>query len=806
MFSSKSLRRIASILIFSWLSTSAALSQDSAEELAFKEAERYYVSGNAQTDRYEKGRYMNYVITLYKDFFNTYPRSKNAPAARFHLGYARQTLGRIEEAKNTYRTLIKLYKKGPFVGSAARQLAYLAYVEEDWEDAALYFGLAATNLAQENLRYNALTKQVQCLLKLNRNEEVAVALRTIIESENHPYRDWGRFMLGYQYFEADEFRTTIQTLAPLLSAETPSEYRSQALFYTGLSAAELGQDDEAEAHLRSILEMPMNHPSLTPEQRKHLSANKAKAQTALMGLYSQKKDWLKVTDLFEMGDFGAPAKLEGKRSLRAGNAYYIQQRFRNARSAYRRVDRALPDTDTAFHASFKCVQCDYHLKNPALPERVEIFFELYADKFPGDRRLHAARFYQGESLFANKAPERAVVAFNRVSIDKLDPAYRPELLFKHGWSLSEIGQFDGAARSFGIFLADFPDDQRRPLALNKRGEAHFALGDYSAALRDFETVLSQDAPAEVTTFALQGSGRVLREEKKYDSMIARYRSILSDFPTLPRDTIANANYWIGWGFYKKSNYNEAPPYLRKARDLVPEFYTQPVGDLLILTAFNQRDKAALHIALQEVFEMAPAKAIPAHILSWLGVQMYHDGQVEAATDYLERATDPTHPERTDIAVWRILAKAQNRTKRFEEAQVTSQLILKQELESKWEADAYLDLAEAQLGLRNFETSLQSANKGLEVKAPGSHVAGLHLISGEVALYQSRWDDALSQFQITIAMVPDDPVLQPRALYGASLAASKLENPNLSGGFKNRLENSFPAFKPSIELPEEEKSQ
>ncbi len=796
-----SLRRLITALILGWLS-SAAIAKESAEDIAFQEVEQYYASGIAQTDRYEKGRYMNYVITLYKKYLNNYSRSKNIPAVRFHLGYARQTLGRIEEAKNTYLTLIKRHKKGPFVGSGARQLAYLSYVQEDWKTAAHYFGLAATNIAQENLRHNALTKQVQCLMKLKADSEVAAVLTTIVELKKHPHRDWARFMIGYQSFEADNFETTIDQLAPLLADGTSSDYRSQALFYTGLAAAELGRDDIAETHLKSILEMPMTHPSLTPEQKKHLSSNKGKAQTSLMGLYSKKRQWQTVVDLFEAGDYGATGKVEGRRSLRAGNAYFILKNYQSARSAYRRVDRALPDTETAFAASFKCLQCDYHLNHPGLPERIEIFFELYQKKHAGHRKLHAARFYQGESLYQLKAPEQAAIAFNRVTIDKLDPHYQPELLIKHGWSLSEIGQFDGATRSFGTFLAEYPDDPRKPEALLKRGEAHFALGDFNAALQDFNAVLELETSDEVTVIALQGSARVLREEKKHDEMIARYRRLLAEFPALPRDTIANANYWIGWAFYKKGQYNEVPAYLRKARDLIPEFYTQPVGDMLILTAFKQRDKAALHIALQEVFKMAPAKSVPPNMLSWLGVQMYHDGQVQSATDYLSRATDTEFPKRTDVAVWRILSKAQNRTGHFEDAQKTGELLLKIKQEPRWKADAYLDLAEAQLGLKELEKSLESANKGLAVDAQGSHVAGLHLISGEVALYQSRWEDALTSFQVTITMVPDDPVLQPRALYGAALAAERIGDLNLASDLKGRLSEAFPGFESVLVLVEE----
>jgi len=801
MSSLPSLRCFAIVLIFGWLSSHVLVAQETAEQRAFSEAERHYTEANTQSDRYEKGRHMAYAVGLYIKYLDVYPGSKNAPAARFHLGYARQVLGRINEAKKTYQALLDRHVKGPYVGSAARQLAYLAFVEQNWEEAVKKFSIVAVNHANENLRHSALTKQVECLLKLRRTAEATVALRRIVDTRKHPHKEWALFMLGYQYYETGKFEPAIRILVPLLDEELASDYRSQALFYTGLAATELGRDDVAVSHLRTILKMPMRHPSLTPEQRKHLASNKAKAQTSLMGLNTKKKNWQGVVNLFEMGDFGAIGKVEARRSMRAGNAYMILQEYQKARGCFRRVDRAQPNTEMAFESSYKCLECDYHLSHPGLPERVDIFYEIYQEKFPDHEFMHLARFFQGETLYDQKAPEKAALVFNTIDPDKLSPKFQPELHFKNGWCLSESGQFGGATRSFGQFLAEFPDDPRRAEAHNKRAEAHFALGDYLSALRDFESVLDLETTPEQTAFALQGSARILREEKKYQSMIARYRRILSDFSDLPRDTIANTNYWIGWGFYKQAKYDDAPAYLQKARNLAPEFYSQPAGDLLILTAFSQRDKSALHTALQEIFAVAPAKSIPSQMLSWLGVQMFHDGQIKEAADYLERSTDPESPKRTEPGVWRILAKAQNRSGRFDNAQRTGQLLLKLQQEPRWKADAYLDLAEAQLGLQKLTDALDSAEKGLALNAPGAHIAGLHLIRGEVALHQQQWTGALDEFKKTITMVPDDPLLQPRALHGASIAAEKSAEAELANDYKAKLKAGFPKWVPTIKLTE-----
>ena len=130
--------------------------------------------------------------------------------------------------------------------------------------------------------------------------------------------------------------------------------------------------------------------------------------------------------------------------MRGGKAYRIRREYLKARACYRRVDRALPETDTAFLASFRCLECDYHLRHPSLPRRIDSFFEFYAKKYPRHEFINQARFFKGEALFARRDLEDAAVAFNKVDRKSLDPALQKELLFKHGWCLSESGQFDGA--------------------------------------------------------------------------------------------------------------------------------------------------------------------------------------------------------------------------------------------------------------------------------------------------------------------------------------------------------------------------
>ena len=765
--------------------------QNRDEDRFFADAERYYTHGQEVQDRSEKAKYSQHVVGLYESFLTQFPNSRHAPLARFHLGHALQTLGQLDQAKANYRAVINKHLKGQWVGNAARQLAYLFYIEENWAEAAKYFGVAALHVTNQDLRFSALTKRAQCLLKINRTKEVVEVLRAIIAEPKHPYREWAVFMLGYQYYLDEKLERSIKLLKPLTKEAVQSIYRSQAMFYIGLASAELGLSDEAAKNLHAVLKIRMNDPSLTNEQRLSLGTNKALAQTALMKASLDEEDYQEVIKLYSMGDYGAKGKVEARRSMRAGRAFLALKKYQQARAAFRRVDRNLPNTELAFESAYLCLECDFLLKHNGLSERVDIFFELYANINPNDPRLHMANFLKAETLYQAGDFEKAGETFSLVESNLIKKEYRADLLYKRGWCLSEFGDFNGANRSYTHFLTDFPDDSRKAEILAKRAEALLALGDQISALKDFEELIAMKPEPILSAFAYQGSGRVLRKEKKYRTMVERYRQLLANFPDIAKNTVANANYWIGWGLYKENELDDVTPYLEKARDLAPEFYSEPVGNILVLSAFAQRDSEALHKAIQRILQDAPGKEIPSHILSWLGVQLFHEGNIKGAVTYLEKSTDPKNPAKTKPGVWRTLAKAQNESKNFAAALKTGRIILGLKQEKQWEADSMLDLALSQIGLAKYEEAMESTNKALAIDVKGPHLAGLHLVKAEVALRQNRPTKALQDYQKTIQMVLDDPLIKPRALAGAAQSAELLGEEGKAAQYRLQLRQEFP---------------
>lgn len=773
------------------------------EPSAFAQAEKYYALGMEIADRYERARYFEYAIGLYRKYLDRYPNSSNSATAYHHRGRSEQSMGRIDEAKRVYRLMIQKYQRGNSVGLSSLQLAWLAYTNEDWSEAADHFRLASTEINKASVRQSAFTKWVECLSKTNRTIEYRKALTAMVQNRKHPHRQWARFMLGYQYYQDEKFEHTISTLKPLLEEGVSNSYRSQAMFYTGLAATELGQNKNGTDYLLQVLALSTSKPGLTGEQRRQISHNKALSQTALMKLAEKKGDHEEVLRLYTLGDFGVRGKTEARRSMAAGKSFYFFERYQNARSAFRRVDRSVPNTPLAFDASFYTLKCDFQMKQASLPERVDAFLELYQGSFSNHQNIHLANFLKAETLYETGKFEKSSYAFS-----KIDPALLPEnlrqgLLYKRGWCYAEMGDNDGATRNFSRFLTEFPNDPRATEALAKRAESYFLLGDRRSALRDYEEVLNRNPDQDLNLFALQGSGRALRAEKKYKLMIERYRKLLSESSEIPTDTIANANYWIGWGYFKEENYDGAKPYLQKSRELMPEFYNEPAGNLLVLLTFAQGDAAGMNEVLKSLLSDFPGKMIPSHMLTWLGLQLFHGGNFVDSVRFLERGSSPERHKRTDVSIWRTLAKGQNEVGDYTSGLATAHIVLSLETDPRWRADALLDIAQAQLGLQQYEAAQKSAQEGLAIKTQGTHTAGLELVLGKISYYHGDFENALTSFEKSAQILVDDPVITPNALLLAARSAEKLKDTSRAAAFRRRLMSQFPKWKAPTELSPDE---
>ena len=123
-----------------------------------------------------------------------------------------------------------------------------------------------------------------------------------------------------------------------------------------------------------------------------------------------------------------------------------------------------------------------------------------------------------------------------------------------------------------------------------------------------------------------------------------------------------------------------------------------------------------------------------------------------------------------------------------------QIILGLKQEKRWEADAMLDLALTYIGLGEFDKAIETANKSLELKVRGPHLAGLHLVKAEVALRQNNPSLALEDYDKTVKMILDDPFIKPRALAGAAQAAQLLEKNSKATEYRSQLRRSYPDWK------------
>ena len=257
--------------------------------------------------------------------------------------------------------------------------------------------------------------------------------------------------------------------------------------------------------------------------------------------------------------------------------------------------------------------------------------------------------------------------------------------------------------------------------------------------------------------------------------------------------MANANYWIGWGLHKLEKWDESIPYLEKARTLVPRYYEEPAGTHIVLAAYALLDADRLKVAVERLLTDSPAQRLPGRMLTWLGLELFSKGDYEGADRFLTLASTPEEPGLTDVIVWRHLAKARIERRHFERALRTLDILLKEQQEDFWKADAFLDQSHAHIGSAQWDEAREAALEGLELKPQGTVKAGLYMSLADVAMNRGDFPSAAASYLRTASMFIDDNEIKPLALHRAAEALEKAGQPGEADKVRRQLREEFPGW-------------
>ncbi|NIP94890.1 MAG: tetratricopeptide repeat protein [Akkermansiaceae bacterium] len=753
---------------------------DSEEDL-YHRANRYYQFGNDQKDLYEKRQALRASIPLFREYLRTRPPGELAQQASYQLGMALLMTGDLEDAERTFRYVINHYRTGQWVAMSAYRQAAQLYNRREWGKAASFFRVAAAQSPEAHLRHKSTYYEARCLVYAKQGNAAIAHLNRMVNDPTNPFRQSARLMIGEIHAEAGRHQKALEQFESLLGPETnAAQERSQALLLAGVSASKLGRLERAQA----LLNQTIDSPGLD------LKA-KTKAQLALMEMRFEEDNHAETIKVFRRGEFLGETGDQSRIYMIAGKSFAKLDRHNEAISQFFNAERLAPLTELGFEASYRRLASFYQINSRNIPSQVDAFLEIYAESHPSSPWIQKARLMKAEILFHQGTMELASLAYNDINVSAIPEELRADIYFKRGWCLGDTGDFGRAAQNLSSFINNYPEHANVPEALAKRGQAYLQLGDRTSALKDFSRLLEDQVDPALASFARQHSGRIHREERNFEKMIENYQELLQLEGNLESKSRANANYWIGWGYYKLEQWDQAIPHLEAARDLLPQRYRESAGVHIVLSAYSLLDSDKLKTAVERLMVDAPAQRFPARMMIWLGLERFSKGDYEAADRYLGFASTPNRPDLTEVIVWRHLGKSQIEIRHFDRALETLDILLEHELEEFWKADALLDRSHALIGSGKWEEARTAALDGLELDPQGTVRAGLYMALADIAMHRKDYQSAARSYLDTSDMFIGDKEIKPLALFRAAEALELDGQLEEAAGIRRKLHTEFP---------------
>lgn len=756
----------------------------------YHRANRYYGYAEDSRDLDDKRRAYRMSIPLFREYLSQRPGEELVQQASYKLSMALLLTGDRDGAEQGFSSVIQRFRRGTWVALSAYRLAAQLYNRQDWSGAVPYFKVAAREATKDELAHKSIFYESRCLQMAGKTEEAITRLGDIVKNSSNPYRDYARLAMGELHARAGRHEQALEAFEALLVPSVAPQERAQALVAAGVSASKLGQEAKARGFLDSTI-------SSTGIQPKY----KSRAQLALMQMSFASEQYEEAVKTFDAGEYPGERSVLANIYLIAGRSFVALDRHQEAIAQFFNSERLAlsvkpePLRKIGFEASYRRLNCFYSINGANIPTQVDAFAEAYEEENLGSPWLHKALLMKAETLFHEADVSRAAIAYNEVNPSALPVEMRADVYFKRGWCLADTGEYGRAAQNLSSFLATFPDHERFSEALAKRAHAYIKIGDRKSALKDLQILLERTPESDLASFAYQYCGKIHRDEQRWPEMIVSYQKLLALPGTeIDQKSRADAQYWMGWGYYKQQKWTKAITHFKEARALLPARYREPAGVHIVLAAYSLLDSDQLKEGVDQLLSDAPHQQFPTRMLTWLGLERFSKGDYDAANRFLGLATTPEAPTQTDTLVWRHLAKARLETRDFEGAAAALEILLSLDQEDFWKADALLDKSHALIGLQKWEEAQSSAGGGITLNPSGTVQAGLYLAIGDIGMHRMDYETAAANYLKASKLFIDDREIKPLGLLRAAEAMEKGGKLERATQIRKQLREEFPSWK------------
>tara|TARA_R110002096_G_scaffold403766_4_gene601377 strand:+ start:12097 stop:14442 length:2346 start_codon:yes stop_codon:yes gene_type:complete len=720
----------------------------------------------------------------YMRFLAEHPKSVNAPTAWYRLADCQRRLKNIEEAKKAFKQVLAIDPNGPFAGFAAYAMAVYTFNENKFDASLPYFRIATNKLKDPKINLESLFFYAQALQLAKSDTEAIKTYQAVLASKvPNDYRERAELELAKLQLAAGKKAEATQHFANLASSAKDPSIRDEATFKAGILGLDSDNPQKAEAFLLNTLKSPSSNPDF-----------KAQAQLALILQANDRKDYEKVSVYYGAGPLGnEKTQSTAQMMLIAADAYRKLGKLAKAIEIYGKIEsdqsfRKLPE---GREAGFRKLHCFLEAGDPDIARWVDKYVENQSTIDPETPFIDLALLIKAERLYENKDYKNAAITYRNVRPGNIDPKYVPVRHYKMGWALIESGSEAQGLDILGEFANDWPEDPRVPSALVKRAMTFQAIENYEQSLSNY-VALTKKFPSDPNTeYAMQQIALIHAQLRQIRPMVDAYAQLLKRFPNTAIK--AEANYWIGGGLFDLKDYKLAIPALDQARKLKPEEFG-PKATLRILLAHYHLDQLdELETETKAFLSMKTGGLkVPIQVFAHLGRKLFERGELSRARTFLERASNPSNPQKTPPDIWEKLFTIYLEQEKWDVAISSIDHFLIHEQHPVKRSQAMLKKAGAQLKLNQTEEAKAVGEEVLKLVRTGRANAEARILLGDIAMAEDDPKTAVN-FYVIVAELGSDPVTVPEALSKLVTALRMLEETEKADSYEGQLKSRFPNY-------------
>ncbi len=725
-------------------------------------------------DSYYARKMYDMAAPEYQRYVELYPGGSDLPTVYFRLAESYRQTGSLNAAKNSYEMLLARFQQGDFVGPASYRLADLYYQEKNYAGALPLFRKAAVRVKEPAVANAAKFFAARSAEAQGQKIDARTFYEELVEAkENNPFQDASRYSLALLLKDSGRTADALKTLQVVLKQTELPELRAEATVRSGLWMLDLDppQPVKAAEELKKALEMP------------GIGRWKEVAQLGLVRVYYDTGKYQQVLDLF--AETGDKVSAEGKPELllRAGNAFRQLGKPEEARKLYEQITKEFPKSPYAKDAAYERLVPFYNSDDPKLIGELDAWLASNADSPRRDQVL----LMKAEALFKKQNHKEAAQVYATVAQSRQLPApLKAEALFRLGYCSMQTRDVDRAVTAFTEFLTANPAHKQAAAALIQRAIAYQSQKNFAAAEKDFSEIIRKFPKAKERELALQQKGLIRGQQNDNTGMLEAFELLIKDYPeSLAR---AQAEYWVGRAAFEAKDYKKAAVHLVESRQRDREQFIERASLPLILSHYYLEDWEAVAREVDLYAKDGKGK-VPVDVLRGLSEQLYERKSFVGAEKYLSLLAGRDEAAPRDLL---LLGRSRLEQGDFSKAADSLQSYLKTVTEPPTRALGLLDLAQAQIGLKDFPAAQKSVDQVLTLQPEGELNGKGISAAGDVLMAQGRTEEA-AKIYASVAALLDDEAVTPQALEKAVEAYRKAGMDAEVKKTLNLLQSRYPEY-------------